>query len=211
MHFRSTALASVLLLGATVQAVAEDVELSPPDEVVIVDEKPDGILPQLGVLLKLPEHLQLRRPDGAIAPDEPMVYDRTLPFFAQQAVDRGFSLPLPYGLSGLLVNNRQLQSITDLSVAVTKGPPPPPGSPLVPLPFVTLENVISDTDAGQIKLDAWILPNLNVFGTFGKVNGSANLDVVVDLDSVFPPPFALRLTPVERPVPILPPELRHAP
>ncbi|SHJ22062.1 hypothetical protein SAMN05444000_10662 [Shimia gijangensis] len=181
--------------GLAQSASGEEDLITSPDETILDDGTPDGILPQLGILLKFPDHLQLRRPESAALSDEPIVYDRKLPFFAQQAVDRGFSLPLPYGISGILVSNQQLQNITDLSVALSKGAPPPPGTPLVPIPFVTLENVISKTDSAQVKLDAWILPNLNVFGSFGKVDGSANLDVVVDLDSMFPPPVCTPIDP----------------
>ncbi len=155
----------------------------------------DGILPQLGILLKFPDNLQLRNPRNTQTAAEPVTYDRKLPFFGQQAVDRGFALPLPFGISVIGVKNSQLQEITDPAVALGKGFAPPPGTPLVPIPFVTLENVISRTSSMQVKLDAWVLPNVNVFGSVGRVNGTADLDVVVDLDQIFPPPVCTPISP----------------
>ncbi|WP_127111893.1 autotransporter outer membrane beta-barrel domain-containing protein [Shimia sediminis] len=153
-----------------------------------------GILPQLAMSLRLPENLQLRYPNAPQPTEEPVIYDRVLPFFGQKAVDRGYTLPLPFGISVIGVGNEQAQEITDVAVALGKGAPPPPGTELKDLPFVTLENVVSDTTTKQIKLDAWILPNINVFGAIGRVEGVANLDVVVDLDTAFPPPIC---TPVD--------------
>lgn len=189
----------MVVLPFTVMAEEGEVVISDDkagkDIIVNVGEVGDGILPQLGVLLKLPESFQLRYPEGPVISETPIVYDRKLPFFGQRAIDRGYSLPLPLGVALIGVHNTQLQSLTDLEVALGKGSPPPPGSPLVPIPFVNLENVVSSTDSAQVKFDAWILPNVNFFGSLGKVDGTANLDVIVDLDALFPPPICTPLSP----------------
>jgi len=157
-------------------------------------ETADGIIPQLGVKLRLPDGLQLRDPSHP-EQNAPQKYTRSLPFGAQKVVDQGYSLPLPFGITVIGVKNSQRQSLTDASVALGKGTAPPPGTPLVDLPFVTFDNVVSKTRSKQIKVDAWILPFLNIFGTVGKVDGSVNLDVLVDLDAAFPPPVCTPLNP----------------
>lgn len=159
------------------------------------DTVPGGILPQLGYRLRLPDNLQLRYPNAPKLTDDPVKYDRKLPFYGQQAIDRGYTLPLPFGISVIGVDNKQLQDITDVAVALGKGVPPPPDAELKDLPFVGLENVVSRTNTAQVKLDAWILPNLNVFAAIGRVSGNANLDVVVDLDAAFPPPVCTPIDP----------------
>ena len=192
----SVALAALVFgLGLATVAGADESASAPVGEDPDVERVPGGILPQLGLALRLPDNLQLRYPDAPVPTDDPVVYDRVLPFFGQAAVDRGYTLPLPFGVSVIGVENSQAQEITDVAVALGKGAPPPPGSELKDLPFVALENVVSDTRTKQIKLDAWILPNVNVFGAIGRVNGTANLDVVVDLDAAFPPPICTPIDP----------------
>lgn len=192
--------AMLLVFGQCNTALADEAQENDPFEDA-TDLQPssaemsDGILPQLGILLKFPDNLQLRNPRNSQTTTEPVIYERKLPLFGQQAVDRGYALPLPFGISIIGVDNSQLQEITDPAVALGKGFAPPPGTPLVPIPFVTLENVISRTSSKQVKLDVWVLPNVNLFGSVGKVNGSADLDVVVDLDQIFPPPICTPISP----------------
>ncbi len=147
----------------------------------------DGILPSLSALWVIPERLRLRYPDAVETPEDQIEYDRRFPLRAQDAIDRGFSLPQPYGLSIMGIDNRQEQSISNLAVALGRATPPPPGTDLVSIPFVTLENVISDTDSVSVKGDVWVLPNINVFATLAQVDGNVDLDVVVDPADVLPP------------------------
>lgn len=159
-----------------------------------VDTAP-GILPQLGVLLRLPDSLQLRDPNDPEPPNAKIAYDRLLPLGAQKVIDRGYSLPLPLGITIIGVDNTQAQKISDLAVALGKGTAPPYGSDLKDLPFVTIDNVVSRTRTKQVKFDAWVFPFLNLFAAIGKVDGSVDLDVVVDLDAAFPPPICTPLSP----------------
>ncbi|MEQ9693949.1 hypothetical protein [Shimia sp. SDUM112013] len=192
------AFAIAAILSAAILATPVDADEAPTDAATrpaLPNALSDGILPQLHALLRLPENLQLRYPEAVPSTEHPITYDRILPFKAQEAIDRGYTLPLPFGVAVIGVENTQLQRITDVAVALGKGAPPPPNTPLRPLPFVTLDNVISKTRSKQVKLDAWILPNLNVFASLGKVDGRADLDVVVDLDAAFPPPICNPISP----------------
>ncbi len=117
----------------------------------------------------------------------PYKYDRTLPLLGKEAAAKGIILPYPLGASGVYVFNQQDTIITDLAVAVSLAGPPPAGTPLTPTPFVTLDNVVSTTEAPQIKFDAWVLPFLNAFITRGRVQGNSDIDISVDLDAFLPP------------------------
>ena len=54
------------------------------------------------------------------------------------------------------------------------------GGDLEGFDFVSFENSHSDTRSFQLKVDAWLFPFLNVFGLYGKVDGSVDLDVFLD-------------------------------
>jgi hypothetical protein len=54
------------------------------------------------------------------------------------------------------------------------------GGDLEGFDFVSFENSNSDTRSFQLKVDAWLFPFLNVFGMYGKVDGSVDLDVFLD-------------------------------
>jgi hypothetical protein len=63
------------------------------------DEKPDrqvaeGILPQLGVLLQLPEDYRAYGPEAPIPPDEHIEYDRIVSYLGEELINRGYRLPL---------------------------------------------------------------------------------------------------------------------
>lgn len=119
---------------------------------------------------------------------KPIPYDRQLPVFGRELAARGYLLPKPLGASVLSVYNEQVNVITDISVALGIGGAPPPDTPLVDLPFVTIGETISYTTNTQLKLDAWVLPFLNVFIGKGVVSGHADLTVRIDLDAVLPAP-----------------------
>ncbi len=132
--------------------------------------------------VRVPRGLDELEPIG-----KPYEYDRTLPLLGREAAQKGIILPEPWGASLLYVYNKQDTLISDLSVALSLTAPPPPDAPLTSTPFVTFDNVVSRTEAPQIKFDAWVLPFLNVFATRGRVTGGSDIDVTVDLDEFLPP------------------------
>lgn len=182
--FRKGAAALLCTLLTTGAGLANEAGQQPAED----GDRASGILPQLAYWFRLPDDLQLRDPDQPITPTEPVEYNRFLPLGAQGVIDRGYVLPRPWGVTVIGVDNTQTQLIDNLAVALGKGTEPPPGTDLVDLPFVALENVVSRTRSKQVKVDAWVLPFLNVFASIGKVDGNVDLDVVVDLDAAFPPP-----------------------
>jgi hypothetical protein len=136
----------------------------------------------------LPGMTSLRQAVEKLEPSEaePYLYDRTLPVLGRELAAKGYKFPLPYGISALINQTLQPQSITNASVAVTKGEPPPPGTPLTPIPFVEFTGVEADAVSKQVRFDAWLLPFLNFYGILGSYSGDVDLVVNVDLNEMFP-------------------------
>jgi hypothetical protein len=139
-----------------------------------------GVLPQLAVLLRVPENYRLYDPEGPRLPDEHIEYERRFPIGGEMVVNRGYALPLPVGVSIIYVPNVQDQTITDLNLAFGKGAIPPVDVDLRPFPTVSIGST-SDTDSLQLKADLWVLPFLNVYATLGQVTGDASITVNIDL------------------------------
>ncbi|MEZ9851842.1 porin family protein [Vibrio breoganii] len=102
-------------------------------------------------------------------------WDRPLPFFAQDVVDQGFSLPLPFGISILYAETKQDMTITGLEAGFSQK-----GSGTVPVEFMSFDNNYSHSQSPQLKIDAWVFPFMNVFATVGKVNGMAHVEFESD-------------------------------
>ncbi|MCW8345418.1 hypothetical protein MD535_05150 [Vibrio sp. ZSDZ65] len=97
-------------------------------------------------------------------------WDRALPFFAQEVIDKGYSLPKPYGISIIYTDTFQYMDITDLNVGIN-------GSQKYPIEFVSFDNNSNNTQSPQLKLDAWVFPFMNVFGAVGKITGTADIGI----------------------------------
>ena len=100
-------------------------------------------------------------------------WDRALPFFAEEVVMNGYDLPLPFGISFIYANVQQDMTLTDLSVGFH-------GSDKVDIDFVSFDNTKSNTHTPQLKLDAWVLPFMNVFATVGKLSGTVGINFAID-------------------------------
>ncbi|MFA0081167.1 hypothetical protein AB4383_03955 [Vibrio breoganii] len=97
-------------------------------------------------------------------------WDRAFPFYAQRVVDKGFSLPNPYGISLIYSNTSQYMDLTNLDVGIN-------GSKKYPIDFVSFDDNQSHAITPQIKLDVWVFPFMNVFATFGKLSGTADIGI----------------------------------
>ncbi|MGR5304804.1 hypothetical protein [Vibrio mediterranei] len=103
----------------------------------------------------------------------PKKWDRALPFYAQNVIDKGFSLPKPFGISVIYADTFQQMQLNDLEVGFR-------GSNKVPIDFVSFDNNTSHTQTPQLKLDAWVFPFMNVFATVGKISGEADIQFTID-------------------------------
>ncbi|MBM7035170.1 porin family protein [Vibrio ulleungensis] len=126
---------------------------------------------------KFPNQTQ---PPIATKPDEPRpIWDYPLPFFAQEVIDQGYSLPKPFGISLVYAETRQNMSLTDLEAGL-----PGNGNVAIPMEFVTFDNNYSHSKTPQLKIDAWLFPFMNVFATVGKLNGTAHIEFNLDGNGV---------------------------
>ena len=107
---------------------------------------------------------------GASAPRQ---WDRKLPFLAQNVIDEGYDLPLPYGIGLVYAHVDQQQLLQDLEVGIN-------GNPEEPFEFVSFENAFSISDTVSINANAWLFPFMSVFVNVGKVDGGAPMDVNLD-------------------------------
>jgi hypothetical protein len=114
---------------------------------------------------------------GKQGADAPRIWDHRLPFLAQKVVDKGYDLPLPYGLGLTYANVEQEQLLSSLRVGIN-------GNEIRQFDFVSFENAFSNSETGSLKADAWVLPFLNVFVMLGKVDGNAPMDVFLDGNTI---------------------------
>jgi len=110
---------------------------------------------------------------------ERVIWKRKLPFLAQQVVDLGFELPNPYGVAIIPARIRQDLILDNLVIGVN--------GPLDrEIDFVDFGTPNVENSALQLKLDAWILPFLNVFTTIGLFDGDATIPLKFEGSDLFP-------------------------
>ena len=110
---------------------------------------------------------------GGQGEDAPRVWDHKLPFMAQRVIDKGYDLPLPYGIGLTYANVEQSQLLSSLQVGIN-------GGDLEPFDFVSFDNALSESDSFSIKADTWLFPFMNVFAMIGRVDGEAPMDITLD-------------------------------
>jgi len=107
------------------------------------------------------------------AETEHKVYDRALPFYAQEAVDKGYNLPKPYGVA-LIYNYTEQDFVLDDLSLFTKD-----GTPIELDEIVALRNAKPASHSVQVKVDTFVFPFLNVFGMAGVISGETPLDITI--------------------------------
>ena len=105
--------------------------------------------------------------------DAPRKWERALPFLAQNVIDKGYDLPLPYGFGLTFAHVNQDMILDNLKVGIN-------GKNKEPFEFVAFEDASSESNSFQLKLDAWLFPFMNVFGMLGHIEGQAPMDVILD-------------------------------
>ena len=104
-----------------------------------------------------------------------------LPFMAEEATKRGYELPLPFGVSAIYNYIERDIDVDDLRLGFD-GEPPRSVSRFVDLGSSSQVNV------GLLRLDAWLLPFVNVYGLFGYVHNRSTTRGIVTVPELGPPP-----------------------
>jgi hypothetical protein len=115
----------------------------------------------------------LRAQDAA--PQEERRWSDFLPLLKEEALSRGYKLPLPFGVGATftILSGRDIE-VNDLSVGVDGAKPESVSR------FVDLGSE-SDVFNANLKLDTWILPFLNVYALLGYVYNESKTNVHVSL------------------------------
>jgi len=136
------------------------------------------------VLLVMAPLARAEQPSPASEPAAPVDAGRwphALPLLADEAVKRGYELPLPLGVSGLFYYVERDISISDLRIGVD-------GAPLRGVSdFVNLGSR-SHVSVAVARLDAWLLPFLNVYGLLGYVHNETTTRGTVTIPTLGPRP-----------------------
>jgi hypothetical protein len=88
-----------------------------------------------------------------------------LPVWGRDAREKGFDLPLPFGIGLTYTYIHQNMVVSDVEIA---------GRPV----DVTIHDAPTTTHTGIFRADAWVLPFLNVYGLFGETAGVTKPAVV---------------------------------
>ncbi|MGL5046686.1 MAG: hypothetical protein ACRC6S_03750 [Shewanella sp.] len=111
-----------------------------------------------------------------------------LPLFAEEAIAKGYELPLPFGVSIAAMQVEQGIQIDSIGFAGLNHPL----LPMVPLPTDTIE---ISAKAGEqksqvytLRADAWLLPFLNVYAIAGQMTGYSETRVHLDKIEISPLP-----------------------
>lgn len=110
---------------------------------------------------------------------KPLVWSRPLPFLAQRVVDLGFDLPNPFGVAIIPTWIRQDLVLDDLAIAID-------GGALKDIDFVDFGTPRAENYGAQLKLDAWVLPFMNVYVTLGGMDGEGKVPLSIKGADLFP-------------------------
>jgi len=98
-------------------------------------------------------------------------YHNRFPIWGRKAIEKGFDLPYPVGLSVNGVWASQNIDITNLSLSTGD-------KPVVPIQVVKFGDVTAPIFTANLRADLWLLPFLNVYGFGGLASVSTDVNLV---------------------------------
>jgi hypothetical protein len=104
---------------------------------------------------------------------------RILPFLGEEARKRGYELPEPFGVGLVYYKLVRDIEVTDLRLSRD-------GGPLTSVSQFANLGSSTDVDNINVKLDAWLLPFLNVYGIVGKIWNKSDTTISLTLPPVVP-------------------------
>mgnify|MGYP001825079509 CR=1 FL=1 len=147
--------------GAQLSATARLVQLAVNEELTDTGLS-ELSLPNIGMEIE----------DGR-EPTEQRQWNRKLPFLAQDVIDLGYDLPLPYGIKPLYTYVEQDQNLDGLQVGFS-------GGEKEPYEWVDFQNASSRSNSYQLIGDVWLFPFMNLFAYVGDIDGDAPMDVILE-------------------------------
>ncbi len=109
---------------------------------------------------------------GESKPEPEKRWSSFLPLLGDEARKRGIELPLPFGASLVYYHLERAIAITDVRIGLNGNPP---ASVSQFAQFASSSRV----DNLNVKVDAWLLPFLNVYGLFGWFHNESTTNVRV--------------------------------
>ncbi|WP_035477572.1 hypothetical protein [Aliagarivorans taiwanensis] len=104
--------------------------------------------------------------------EERFIYDRTFPLLAQEAYDRGYELPKPYGFTFNYMKMDQPLYVTGINITN------------IPLEGIVnnflseaIDGAHQESETFTLRGDMWVLPFWNVYGVVGVTSGSSNAPI----------------------------------
>jgi len=107
------------------------------------------------------------RPKDAGEKVEPVT--RKVPIWGEKARQKGYDLPLPFGMGFNYAYIDQGIRIRNLKVGI--------GNPDIEVEGLDFDDARSHDSAITARFDMWLLPFLNIYGLFGSINGEAEFDL----------------------------------
>jgi hypothetical protein len=104
---------------------------------------------------------------------EPRHWNHPLPFMAQQVIDLGYDLPLPFGVRLNYAGVDQDMYLGSLDVGFN-------GGAKEAYEWVSFDDASAESDSVQLILDAWLFPFMNVSVLVGELDGDAPMDIYLD-------------------------------
>lgn len=110
---------------------------------------------------------------------ERVIWPYRLPFLGQKVIDLGFDLPNPYGVAIVAAGIRQDLILDSLVIGIN-------GPADTEIDFVDFGTPSVENTSVQLKLDAWVLPFMNIFATVGEFDGKATIPLSFEGSDLFP-------------------------
>lgn len=130
-----------------------------------------GTAPALGAEAQAPTPEQPATAATTAVPPEQR-WSSFLPLMAEEARQRGYELPLPFGASAIYNYLERDIEVADLSIGVN-------GAPLRSVSDYVDLGSNSRVNVALARFDAWILPFLNVYGLLGHIDNASTTRALV--------------------------------
>jgi hypothetical protein len=114
-------------------------------------------------------------------------WNRPLPFAAEWALERGIDLPNPFGVGMFAVVMSRDFAVSDVRVTL-------PGQGPTSISEVASFDVRNHTTLAALKVDAWILPLLNVYVLAGHTWSDSKLNAAITIPRPIRDPVVMNLT-----------------